>query len=272
MTIADLFPDQDYRFYMRFERATIEEFFGPTAAHETLVTERRHWLQASPELHSALLDEGLPLLQETIELARTSGTVSADWVPPRTGTANDCAALGTAWEPDFLLLKSGSEGELRLVAGCVCFPSSWNFSEKVGQQIESIHTIVPGLNPAIGTQIRGFLTKLRPGVAWVRGNWGLSRSPELNQHPARKLPRLDATVPLGEVWVRAEHQALVALPRTGGILFGIRILAQSLADFRNDPALARNLARAIQTMPPEMAQYKNILAAREQLLGFLQSG
>ena len=28
MTIADLFPDQDYHFYMRFERAAIGDFIG----------------------------------------------------------------------------------------------------------------------------------------------------------------------------------------------------------------------------------------------------
>jgi len=270
MTIADLFPDQDYRFYMRFERAPVGEFFGRTAAHEKLVSERRHWLQTSPELHNALLPEGQPLLQETVELARFSGTLPDKGASPEAGLAASCAALGAVWEPDFMLLKQGDGGELRLVAGCVCFPSSWNFAEKVGLPIESIHGIVPGLNPAIGTQIQSFLSKLRPGLAWVRGNWGLSRSAELNQHPARKLPRLDAGVPLEEVWVRAEHQALVALPRTGGVLFGIRILVQALAEFRKDPLLAQRLARAIETMPADMARYKNILDARERLLAFLK--
>jgi hypothetical protein len=264
MTIADLFPDQDYHFYMRFERGTIGDFFGPTAAHESLLAERRRWLQEAPELHSALLSQGRSLLDETIELASVSATLDA--ALPK---GSDCTALGRAWEPDFLLMKVDEAGFLRLVGGCVCFPSSWNFAEKVGQPIESIHSIVPGLNPAIGSQIRGFLSKLRPGVAWVRGNWGLSRSAELNQHPARKLFRLDAAVPLEEIWVRAEHQALVALPKTGGILFGIRILVQSLADFLKDASLARRLARAIQTMPPDMARYKNILDARDRVLSFL---
>src|SRR6266404_8715839 len=113
MTISDLFPDQDYRFYMRFERAPVGEFFGRTAAHEKLVSERRHWLQTSPELHSALLPEGEPLLQETVELARFSGTLPDEGARPEAGLTASCAALGVVWEPDFLLLKQGAGGELR---------------------------------------------------------------------------------------------------------------------------------------------------------------
>ena len=38
------------------------------------------------------------------------------------------------------------------------------------------------------------LARMKPGISWERINWGLSRSPELNQHPSRKLPRLIETV------------------------------------------------------------------------------
>src|SRR5207247_2314497 len=145
-------------------------------------------------------------------------------------------ALGEFWEPDFLLLKTSADGEIRLLGGCVCFPSSWRLSEKIGRPVEFIHSVVPGLNAGLGTAIHTFLAKLKPGIAWQRFNWGLSRSPELNQHPERRLPPLDATVRLAEVWLRVEDQALVALPKSGGILFGIRIVNRSLAEVAANPA------------------------------------
>jgi hypothetical protein len=284
MTLADLFPDEDYGFKMRFERGPAGEFFHPTARHDELIAQRRHWIEADPENCLALLPDGVPLLEETLDFARTEGTLPPTFnlqpaiCNPQSATPNlqpatchlqSLASLGSLWEPDFLLLKLDSESRMRLLAGCVCFPSSWSLTEKIGHPIETIHGVVPGLNHAIGNQIHSFLSKLRPGVAWLRANWGLSRSPELNQHPQRKLPRLDADVGVEEVWLRVEHQTLVALPRTQGVLFGIRIAVHPLAALREDRLIAERLSRALRSMPEPMAQYKGIATARDQVLTLL---
>src|SRR5205823_30792 len=120
-----------------------------------------------------------------------------------------------------------------------------------------------------GNQIHSFLSKLRPGIAWLRANWGLSRSPELNQHPHRKLPRLDGDARLDEIWLRVEHQALVSLPRTQGVLFGIRIAVHPLTAIREDRPVAERFSRALKSMPEAMAQYKNIATARDRVLALL---
>jgi hypothetical protein len=268
--LAMLFPGEDYQFQIRFSRASPREFFGPTEARERLLAERRELLGTSPQRYSALLPEGIPLVKEAVELAREWKTLPSDLQDAGEADALNLA-LGAAWEPDFLLLTIEPAGAVRLVAGCVCFPSSWSLEEKMGKQIESIHGIVPGLNPAIGPQIHSFLAKLKPGVAWLRSNWGLSRSPELNQHPSRNLPRLDETVPIEEVWLRIENQALVALPENKGVLFGIRLAIEPFAEICRDETIAPRLARALRTMPEEMARYKGLERARARLLSFVES-
>jgi hypothetical protein len=282
MSLADLFPDEDYRFSIRFERQPIAEFFGPTAQHEDLIAQRHHWLRTAPADYLALIPEALPLVEETLHLASAE---IPNWQPPtgnqprvgvdvstpnlQLGTCNLLRALSSTLEPDLLLLKSDATGQIRLLAGCVCFPSSWNLAEKIGHPIEFIHGVVPGLNPTLGSQIHGFFSKLRPGIAWLRANWGLSRSPELNQHPNRNLPRLDSQIELNEVWLRVEHQALIALPRSQGILFGIRISVHPVATIRQDRALSERISRALKTMPEPMALYKNIASSRERLIELL---
>lgn len=269
MTLADLFPEENYRFHMRFERGSVSDFFRPTESHDSLIAQRRDWLATAPHTYAALLPDGIPLLDETISLARAEQTLppnAAIGLVNETDTWACCVGLGMAWEPDFLLLKRDKNERIRLVAGCVCFPSSWSLTEKVGLPIESIHGVVPGLNPAIGNAIQTFLSRLRPGPAWLRGNWGLSRSPEFNQHPERRLPRLEADAELDEIWLRVEYQALVALPLTHGILFGIRIAVHPLAQLRNDPVLGPRFLRALRTMPEPVAQYKSIAAVRETIL------
>jgi dimethylamine monooxygenase subunit A len=269
MTLADLFPEESYRFHMRFERGSVGEFFRPTEAQDVLIAQRRHWLATAPDTYAALLPDGIPLLDETVSLAQSEQTLPrGDFMPlvNSVDARQRCLALGAAWEPDFLLLKRDHDERIRLLAGCVCFPSSWSLTEKIGHPIESIHDVVPGLNPAIGNAIQTFLSRLRPGPAWLRANWGLSRSPELNQHPDRRLPRLDAGASLDEIWLRIEYQALIALPLTQGILFGIRIAVHPLAQLRNDAALGPRFLHALRTMPEPVAQYKGIARVRETIL------
>lgn len=269
MTLAEIFPDEDYRFQMRFGRGEPVEFFGPTGRQTALVAERRHWLTSEPQTYAALLPAGEPLLGETIEAARSWSGFTLP--PARKSPWQKCLALGEFWEADYLLLKADAAGEIRLLGGCVCFPSSWRLSEKMGKPIEFIHGPVPGLNANIGPAIHKFLAGLKPGMASLRFNWGLSRSAELNQHPDRVLPRLDASVTLDEVWLRVEEQALVALPESGGILFGIRILNHPLVEVRQDCAVAVKLRRALETMPDAVARYKNLAVARATLIGLLKT-
>ncbi len=267
MTLAELFPDNDYRFQLRFERGEPADFFAPTLKHNEVVVERQRWLRREPDTYATLLPPGEALLEEAIELA---GVWNGFAAPNSTTAWQKCLALGAFWEADYLLLKADADGAIRLYGGCLCFPSSWRLSDKLGQPIEFIHGPVPGLNAHIGPAIHKFLANLKPGTASLRHNWGLARSPELNHHPDRALPRLDATVGADEVWLRVEHQALVALPKSGGILFGIRVVNHSLNEVKADPVATARLCRALETMPKEMARYKGVASARERILLLLR--
>jgi len=265
--VAELFPNEDYRLHMRFSRSEPSVFFGPTPAHDDLMAERRRWLRESPATHSDLLPVGEPLLSEVVSSAqRWHGFES----PPGAATLELCRALGEFWESDFLLLQHGTDGEIRLLGGCLCFPSHWRLTDKMGKPIEFIHSAVPGLNASLGDGIHKFLAGLKPGVAWQRVNWGLSRSAELNQHPDRSLPRLDAITPMEDIWLRVEEQALVALPESRGILFGIRVVNHRLAEVAGSAPVRLQLARAIETMSEALARYKNLYEVRPRLVDWLK--
>lgn len=289
---ARMFSDEDFKFHLRFERGEPAEFFAPTPGHAQLVAERRRWLRSEPGKYAALLPPGEPLLAEVLQLAQGWNGVTrpANGAPvsdparsrnpqQRAGSETGapiagapCSALlalGEFWEADYLLLKAEADGEIRLYGGCLCFPSSWRLTDKIGKPIEFIHGPVPGLNKSIGPGIHKFLGGLKPGAASLRHNWGLARSAELNHHPDRNLPRLDADTPADEVWLRVEHQALAALPQSGGILFGIRVVNHAFTEVKADPVARLRLRRALETMPEAMACYKGLGAIRQRLVGWL---
>lgn len=260
--LATLFPDENYRFHLGLQRGEPAAFFAPRDVSGRVLAERRHWLATDAARYARLLPGYEPLLAETVALAKSWGAAV-----PVTGDA--LAGLGGALEPDILLLTPDGGGEHRLVGGVLCFPTAWSLEEKLGQHMGFIHGPVPGLNAAMGAQIGQFLSRLKPGAAYFRQNWGLAAVAALNLHPALQRPR--PTLPLNpaQLWLRVEHQALLALAGGGGLVFGIRIELVPIEAVRSDWPAAAGLKRALETMPAAMAEYKGIAAIRQPLADWL---
>src|SRR5262245_52486044 len=139
MNFADLFPESDYRFHMRFQRGRPEDFFKPSANDSSLILQRRQWLRDALKTYVAGLPECDPLLDETISLLRGWGLLSRagqDRIVENKSALNQCVTLGEILEPDFLLLKADAVPQFKLLGGCVCFPSSWSLAEKIGLPLE----------------------------------------------------------------------------------------------------------------------------------------
>lgn len=267
MTFAPLFPNADFRHHFTVKRGDLARFFASSAEHAEILAERNRWLDAQPELYAGALDSAEQIVHEAATALVSDAENGAGQHHPALA---HMMLLGRRLEPDIVLLEKNSDGMFRVVAGCVCFPSSWSFPEKLGKPLDFIHTVVPDLNNAIGAPISRFLDKLQPAAVWERSNWGLSSSPARNQHPTRETPCLASPVELSRVWLRVEDQVLAILPETKALLFGIRIVTRPLQQLREEePAAAAGLQRALQTMPEEMARYKNIAPVRMKIAELL---
>ena len=262
-SVSDLFPSGDFAFHMRFRRGEISPFYKNGPSHSAIISERKKWLLKDPEKYAAALPESEALLCEAVEVAKSVGIGAQIGATPIETMHN----LGAEWEPDLLLLKAPSPtAQPILFGGCVCFPSSWALEEKIGRSLDLIHAPVPTLNEQFANPIQQFLARMKPGISWERINWGLSRSAELNQHPSRNLPRLDASVGINEVWFRAEYQSLISLPKSGGVLFGIRLVIEPLGKLLADRDFHDGISRALGSMPESIAAYKGITSGRARLL------
>jgi hypothetical protein len=269
MSLAELFPDGDYRFHLTLRRTEPRAFFAPRDASGTVLAERARWLAAEPERYAAMRPEGEPLRCEFAALAsswRGSGAATGG-VDQAIDASAPITTLGRLFEPDLLFLSRGDDGEFRLRGGALCFPTGWALEEKIGRTLDDIHGVVPGLNPALGASIHQFLSRLKSGVAYLRDNWGIAATAELNLHPARGIAAPGLPFDPKKLWLRVEHQALMLLPETRGILFGIRVAIHRLDTVFADSAAA-NFRRAIATMPAEMAAYKRVDKIRSHLLNW----
>ena len=109
-------------------------------------------------------------------------------------------------------------------------------------------------------------------MAYERANWGLAATPERNLHPALGRPRLVLPLDVGKIWVRIEDQILGVLPRTGAILFGIRLRNIPLGEILAESVLRRGFRRALATLPEELSVYKGLAAVRTDLVERLERG
>lgn len=261
LSLAELFPDEDYRFHLTLRKGDLTQFFNePDAA---ALSERRQWLDHDFARYAGTTPAAGPMLEE---MASWAAANLGETRLVRGATAEGCLdALGRTLVPDFMLLARNRES-FRLEAAMVCFPSSWEPAAKVGMDLNAIHNVVPGLNASLGATIGQFLGRLRPGTAYERANWGLAASPERNLHPALGRARLVPPLDTDKVWVRIEDQILGVLPVTGAIIFGIRLRIIPLGNILAEPAVRRGFRRALATLPEELAAYKGLAAVRRDLV------
>lgn len=174
-------------------------------------------------------------------------------------------------QEDLCLLQAGGAGMPILVGACLCFPSRWRLSEKLGHPMLAIHAPVPGLNPKIGATIDRFLAGLKAGNIYARTNWSLTTDPALFQPLALPHEPIAARDAGERVFYRVERQTLRLLPRTGAVLFGIRIHQHKLAALAASPEQRRAFAAALAALDPSLVAYKSMASIKDSVVAYLSA-
>lgn len=176
-------------------------------------------------------------------------------------------ALACQVQEDLAIITGTADAPGRLVAAHVCMPSHWRPAEKMDKDFIAIHQPVPGMEtyfPAATALVQA-VTARGPFVRFV---WGFSSDDDLNHHPDRAAPPLDAA---GKQWfVKIERQVLMPLPGAEAGLFLIRPSLISAADIFSHPQWRSALASGIRSMSEASLRYKGIEGVRDELLAALE--
>ncbi|CAN7350459.1 heme-dependent oxidative N-demethylase family protein [Mesorhizobium sp. LjRoot246] len=184
-------------------------------------------------------------------------------------------------QEDLILMRRGDSG-WRLVAGSLCFPSSWSLLEKFGKPLHDIHAPVPGFGP--GTRPADLINRMFDGLqgqAVERYNWSIQSGDAL-YHPLSGLQRIDRATnrpsrfPDGDIdahaFIRVERQTLRKLPVTRDILFTIRIHLDPLKVLARHPdraKLAASFAAQLEALDLAQLDYKGLTSDRDRLISVL---
>jgi len=158
-------------------------------------------------------------------------------------------------------------------AAVLCFPSRWRLSDKIGQNLADVHGPVPIYADRLERPVDRFMRHLRDGHIASRLNWSVLDDPTLFQ-PTGKW-RVDANTAItadnagASLYLRVERQTLRRLPRSGAILFGIRVHCYRLDAAIATAEQAGRLGAAVRGLPETIVHYKSMRPIRAALLGWL---
>lgn len=169
---------------------------------------------------------------------------------------------------DLLVLQRNEDG-WRLIAGSLCFPSSWRLGDKIGNLVDDIHAPVPEFGPHTRNAqlITRMFDNLRACEPVIRWNWSVYDNPSLF-HPhdggAKGLSFEDGDE---AAFLRIERQVL---NRVGQdlILFSVHVSTDPLAVIAQEPDaanLALLLKEQVDGLDADQVRYKGLTAHRDAL-------
>lgn len=176
---------------------------------------------------------------------------------------------------DFVIVDQ-RDGNLWMDAGMVTTQADWSLDFDLGMNFMEWHGPVP-LAHEMGVFDRAlkFLLNVRQGQPVRRLNWTMTVNPRLDtspEHYHRWGPDRTTVTPdnVGEkVHLRVELQSFWRLPRSNAIVFPIRCYLMSMAEIVTVPKWGRRLHRVLDTLPPELADYKGLSRYRQTTVDWL---
>ncbi|GAA4761583.1 hypothetical protein GCM10023219_02090 [Stakelama sediminis] len=156
------------------------------------------------------------------------------------------AAARTHWE-DLCLLAPGADGQYRLIAAALGFPTDWRLADKMGRPLTAIHAPIHGYAEQLAAGVDHFFATLKAGAIFGRANWFIVASDDWRylptDDPATRFAHVTADNAGRALFLRCERQTLRRLPETGAVLFTIGIAVEPLAAL--ETPIVRRVADAV---------------------------
>ena len=230
------------------------------------------WYDKPLELCSRIVQEDLIVMQEECDEPLSSGKLAEVVLAGQRGK-NGNKTEKTEYE------YTPNSKPYIMSAASVVFSFS-GLPQKLGKPVEFLHAPVPGYEEFLRRSINHTLTNLQPNSPVWRNNWSISSSGVLDK-PLDAITGSEASlsgdmsaeeVATKYLWV--EYQTLRRLPRTGGILFTVKMMVDPLGSLLILPqrqVATKCLAASIRGMSNGMRSYKGIgdTKALHSVLNFL---
>lgn len=159
------------------------------------------------------------------------------------------ALAGLIVNEDLVLVDENRKGEFEMVGGFLANPSSWDLERHLGNNLEAIHE---GEDPKLISAIEKSTRNLKEkDKVIIRNNWSLTDNPAYGHYPyndgayhsSGRIMRKN----IGEkVILRSEYESLSLLPRSGLVLFTIKVFQYPLETAASIPSVNQGLQTGVE--------------------------
>lgn len=168
------------------------------------------------------------------------------------------------------------DGDLFMDAGMITCPADWSLAFDAGMSFMQWHTPVP-IAHELGVFDRAlkYLLNIPVDKPVRRLNWTLTINPRMDTSPetfhewGKDRNSVTARNAGERVHLRVEQQFMARLPRSNGLMFGIRTYLASMNELTTNPAWATRLHRVMRDLPDPIAEYKGMTHYRQPLVEWL---
>ncbi|MGI9323605.1 MAG: heme-dependent oxidative N-demethylase subunit alpha family protein [Pseudomonadales bacterium] len=145
-----------------------------------------------------------------------------------------------------LCLMWRHEGKYHLLSACVCQPSYWSLTAKIGLALSAIHRPVADLDSAMAGRMDRFFSKMPAHRVFARRNWSIHSEVEAFQPQAAPD---HGDCPSGTLFLRSERQSLRRVS-DDLVAFAIRVDVEPLQHVREYPQALADLQTAVTELSP----------------------
>jgi hypothetical protein len=280
-----------YRMAMGLVAVPLSEWFELDERYCRDIAERRQLLAHSHDLVFGALPGSEAARCEALEMVAAYLTACHPEAFSRQGTTLRNHLTGDEWDleaperdplevagllvqEDLCIIQINEAGQPLFAAAVLCFPTRWRLHEKLGRPLPEVHGPVPLYAGRLAAPVDRFMRNVKPGHIAMRLNWSVVDSPAMFQPEGkwRDSPNHEVTAENAgrRLHLRVERQTLRRLPRSGAVLFGIRVHSYRLESAIRSAAEAARLASAVRALPEEIALYKSLRPVRTALLEWLE--
>ena len=176
---------------------------------------------------------------------------------------------------DDLCLMQPIEGAWTLTAISLSSGTYFTAEEALGKTMAGLHGPVPGYNAGLLPRVSRIFDNLPADAILERRNWTVANTAATFLPDAAvaraDLPQVTVGSAAERLFVRSERQTIRRLPRTGGVIFTIRIWNRSLGEIAADPADFERFTGAWRAASADFAAYKRFDLYRNLVDGFLRA-
>lgn len=242
-----------------------ERVYLASSARETVYQELPGYSDAIKELVQRIVEN---LTEFHTENYRFQGSTLTEIESGATAdtAADDALLQASTIIGEDLVVLARENGEWRIVAGAVLFPSRWKLTEKIGKGMDSVHAPVPGYQSALAPYMTATFDKITYDRPVWRKNWSLHSTPDLHQPTSIHKPAAPE-----DYWWRTERQTLTRSREGEFLFFTIRNRAEPLHWIKSDPEGAELFAQTLESFSPETIEYKGLQRDHQAIIDYLRA-